>query len=272
VPVVSDPSTTNQELDYYPLWKEGQYWEKQTEKAFNFTYIVGLPYFLRGYRTDPDRGVIGGTRSLTTEEFALVREARKKILEKYRKPLILPEPKNLQLLLLKKYQEANLPSSVTINSILWSRYIYRLRWIHRLDDDRVPPYKLSAYLEQAFENKEESYNHKINHSVWYNLSTYILYRFEDWVESGGNRLFEEKKGPPFWIDLWDPEAIKCAEDRTADNHPRAQLKRKWDSDYWEWEKAEKRARAISILSEKGVTAGKLKEYYLASHKKRKVLV
>jgi hypothetical protein len=123
VPVVSDPSIANQEPDYYPLWKEGQYREKLSGKTFNFKYIIGLPYFLRDYHTNLDLGVIGGTRPLTTEEFALVRKERQKILEKYRKPPILPEPESLQLLLFKKYQEAHLPC-ITINSIIWSQYFY----------------------------------------------------------------------------------------------------------------------------------------------------
>ncbi len=118
--MVSDPSTANHEPDYYPLWKEGHYREKLSRKTFNFNYIVGLPYFLRSYITDLDLGVIGGTRPLTTEEFALVRKERQRILEKYRKPSTLPESKSLRLLLLKKYKEANLPC-ITINSILWSQ-------------------------------------------------------------------------------------------------------------------------------------------------------
>jgi hypothetical protein len=56
-----------------------------------------------------------------------------------------------------------------------------------------------------------------------------------------------------------------------DNHPRAQLKRQWKLDEKERRLAEARAEAISILAEKGVTAGKLKEYYLTSCKKRKTL-
>jgi hypothetical protein len=120
-------------------------------------------------------------------------------------------------------------------------------------------------------NKEEPYNHKINRRVWYNLSTYILYRFEDWVESGGNKLYQSNHGPPFWIDLWDPEAIECADDPQADNHPRAQLIRKWDLDYQEKLLAEAKVEAIKFLTEKGVTAGKLKNYHLTSHKKRKTL-
>jgi hypothetical protein len=200
---------------------------RQRGRTFTFRYILGLPYPLRDYDTNLDLGVIGGVRSLTTEEFALVREERQQILEKYRTPSVLPEPEILQLLLLKRYQEANLPN-VTINSILWSQYFHRLRWTHRLDNERVPPCKLSVYLDQALRNEDKPYDHKINSTVWYNLSSYILYGFEDWVEARGNILYQSNQGPPFWIDLWDPEAIRCAEDREADNHPRAQLKKQWE--------------------------------------------
>ncbi len=121
--------------DYYPLWRAGFYKERQSGRTFTFRIILELPYPLRDYDTNLDLGVIGGIRSLTTKEFALVREERQWILEKYRKPSVLPEPESLQLLLRKRYQEANLPN-VTINSILWSQYFNQLRWIHRLDDDR----------------------------------------------------------------------------------------------------------------------------------------
>ena len=54
---------------------------------------------------------------------------------------------------------------------------------------------------------------------------YIKIRYQEWLFAGG-----EDSGEKFFIDLWDPKALKAFSDPDKDTHPGAQLLRDWDWD------------------------------------------
>ncbi len=76
------------------------------------------------------------------------------------------------------------------------------------------------------------------------FTNYIKPRFNDWFESGGNILENQGRGPPFWIDIWDKEAIQCTDFPGSDTHPRI---------WW----ANKKAKTIKKLEEPGFTKEKI---------------
>ena len=56
-----------------------------------------------------------------------------------------------------------------------------------------------------------------------NITKYIKIRHQEWLFAGG-----ENSGEKFFVDLWDPKALKAFADPSKDTHPGAQLLRDWD--------------------------------------------
>jgi hypothetical protein len=56
-----------------------------------------------------------------------------------------------------------------------------------------------------------------------NIIKYIKIRYQEWLFAGG-----EDSGEKFFIDLWDPKALKAFSDPDKDTHPGAQLLRDWN--------------------------------------------
>jgi len=56
-----------------------------------------------------------------------------------------------------------------------------------------------------------------------NIIKYIKIRYQEWLFAGG-----ELSGEKFFVDLWDPKALKAFADPNKDTHPGAQLLRDWN--------------------------------------------
>jgi hypothetical protein len=52
---------------------------------------------------------------------------------------------------------------------------------------------------------------------------YIKISYQEWLFAGG-----EDSGENFFVDLWDPKALKAFADPSKDTHPGAQLLRDWN--------------------------------------------
>ena len=52
---------------------------------------------------------------------------------------------------------------------------------------------------------------------------YIKFRYQEWLFAGG-----EVSGEKFFVDLWDPKALKAFADPDKDTYPGAQLLRDWN--------------------------------------------
>jgi hypothetical protein len=240
VPVVSDPHATTQE-DYYPICDKGFYKEKTTGREFRFQYIPGLDYPIRYYYT-PNYPL--GTRPYKEEEIQKIARARAEVLDKYIKPTVLPVP-TLTILNLQALQRGR--TTGKISDIPFWHYTNDLN-IHTINDDRPIPCSLQAYISGI--EQDRLY-------LKTNVLKYIKPRYLDWVEAGGYTRYTDGTGPPFWIDLWSEEAIQLADFPDTDNHPRILLENEWKNQWHNWWLANKRAQNIKELEELGFTRNKL---------------
>jgi hypothetical protein len=241
--------------NYYPLSSKGCYTEVETGKKFFFKHIVGLPYPVKHYYFDPNLEDPNhpDQPGFTTEERKLIHTGRTQVLDKYHKPDTFLEPSTPKAQTLKALIEQKPGRKLLISDVWWRHYEERLKYIGALDDNRLLP----APIEPLANKADPEEGKPKTRAFIRNLARYIKHRFEDWVDSFGNRRKEEGKGPPFWIDLWDPEALYFGEQPEADNHPRIRIEKDWEERQRAWTLANKRTLALSKLGRLGVGRAKL---------------
>jgi hypothetical protein len=209
VPVVSDPYLPLTKEDYFPISQQGFYREKSTGWRFYFKHIPGLDYPLKCYNNPV------GTRELTQEEKDKVTPFWNEVISKYTRPNILPQPKNWEIASLQQLQRQKHPNC-TIDTFPFGGIIWENKFTHFYNDNRPTPHPPTP-----------------DKKFFKNLTTYLEFRFLDWLEAGGKKL-HDNPGPDFWIDIWDHEALECAQDSEKDIHPRKLLLQQWAEDYEEW--------------------------------------
>jgi len=213
----SDTSTTSpyQERIFKAHCPEGTYIEVGPSKVFIITYLPGLRNPIRAYK--PSRNQIGHVlgkyypystnpnyqaslhlpyhhRVLTESEQRAFEKEAPKVIQAYTKPK----------------EEDLAPTSGNSIKIL---EIFRFnRTFHlKLEDNRPAPIK----------------SIKVGKGKWIsnlpNIIKYIKIRHQEWLFAGG-----ENSGEKFFVDLWDPKALKAFADPNRDTHPGAQLLRDWD--------------------------------------------
>jgi hypothetical protein len=209
VPVVSDPHLPLSKEDYFPISQRGFYREKSTGWRFYFKHIPGLDYPLKCYN-DPV-----GTRELTQGEKDKVAPIWNEVIGKHTRPSILPQPKTWKIAALQQKLRQEHPTC-SIDKFPFVD-IFGNNKFDKLYDDYCPVLRPEKPDKKFFRN----------------LLTYIEFRFLDWLEAGGKR-FHFEPGQDFWIDIWDPEVLECAQDPEKDTHPRKLLLQQWAEDYEEW--------------------------------------
>jgi hypothetical protein len=206
----SDISTTTpyQERNIFETHcPEGAYIEKAGSGVFIITYLPGLKSPIRAYkapRNHPWRysnnpnyqASLNKTyyhRVLTEAERKAFEEEAPKVIQAYTKP-----------------KEEDLASAEgdrdKISKIKFGRNLY-----FRLEDKRPAPIR----------------SIQVGEGLWGftlpNIIRYTKIRYQEWLFAGG-----EDSGEKFFVDLWDPKALKAFADPNKDTHPGAQLLRDWN--------------------------------------------
>jgi hypothetical protein len=185
---------------------EGAYIEKVRSKVFIITYLPGLRSPIRAYKTPRNNSrrysdnpnyqaslnMSYYHRVLPEAEQRAFEEEAPKVIQAYTKP-----------------KEEDLAPAEgdrgKISKISFGRNLY-----FRLEDNRPAPIR-SIKVEGGWTS---------------NLSNIIRYtkiRYQEWLFAGG-----EDSGEKFFVDLWDPKALKAFADPSKDIHPGAQLLRDWN--------------------------------------------
>jgi hypothetical protein len=207
----SDISTTTpyQERNIFKTHcPEGAYIEKAGRGVFIITYLPGLKSPIRTYKTprNHSRRYFDNPnyqaslnksyyhRVLNEAEQRAFEEEAPKVIQAYTKP-----------------KEEDLAPAEG-NSIKISEIFRFNRTFHlRLEDNRPAPIK----------------SIKVGKGKWIsnlpNIIKYTKIRYQEWLYAGG-----EDSGEKFFIDLWDPKALKAFADPDKDTHPGAQLLRDWN--------------------------------------------
>jgi hypothetical protein len=206
----SDISTTTpyQERNIFATHcPEGAYIEKAGSGVFIITYLPGLKSPIRAYKTprNSSRRYSNNPnyqaslnkpyyhRVLTEAEHRAFEEEAPKVIQAYTKP-----------------KEEDLAPAEgdrdKISKISFGRNLY-----FRLEDDRPAPIR----------------SIKVGEGLWRsnlpNIIRYTKIRYQEWLFAG-----VEDSGEKFFVDLWDPKALKAFADPNKDTHPGAQLLRDWN--------------------------------------------
>jgi hypothetical protein len=187
---------------------EGTYIEKVGSGVFIITYLPGLKSPIRAYKTPRNHSRRYSEnpnyqaslnksyyhRLLTEVEQRAFEEQAPKVIQAYIKPR----------------EEDLAPASG--DSIKISEIFKFNRTFHlRLEDSRPAPIK----------------SIKVGKGKWISnlphIIRYIKIRYQEWLFAGG-----EDSGENFFVDLWDPKALKAFADPSKDTHPGAQLLRDWN--------------------------------------------
>jgi hypothetical protein len=187
---------------------EGTYIEKVGSGVFIITYLPGLKSPIRAYKTPRNHSRRYSEnpnyqaslnksyyhRVLTEAEQKAFEEEAPKVIQAYIKP-----------------REENLApasgDSIKISEIFRFNRTFHLR----LEDNRPAPIK-SIKVEKG------KWISNLPHII-----KYIKIRYQEWLFAGG-----EDSGENFFVDLWDPKALKAFADPSKDTHPGAQLLRDWN--------------------------------------------
>ena len=206
----SDTSTATpyQERNIFEThYPEGTYIETAGSAVFLITYLPGLKTPIRAYknpRFHPERYSdnpnyqealfdIYHHRILTEAEQKAFEEACPKVIQTYTKPK----------------EEDLAPASgdrIKISEIFRFNRNFQIR----LEDNRPAPIKSIKVKGGYISNLP-------------NIIKYIKIRYQEWLFAGG-----ELSGHKFFVDLWDPKALKAFADPDKDLHPGAQLLRDWN--------------------------------------------
>jgi len=187
---------------------EGTYIEKVGSGVFIITYLPGLKSPIRAYKTPRNHSRRYSEnpnyqaslnksyyhRLLTEVEQRAFEEQAPKVIQAYIKPR----------------EEDLAPArgdSIKISEIFRFSRTFHLR----LEDNRPAPIK----------------SIKVGKGKWISnlphIIRYIKIRYQEWLFAGG-----EDSGENFFVDLWDPKALKAFADPSKDTHPGAQLLRDWN--------------------------------------------
>jgi hypothetical protein len=185
---------------------EGAYIEKVGSKVFIITYLPGLRSPIRAYKTPRNHSRRYSDnpnyqaslnksyyhRVLTKAEQKAFEEEAPKVIQAYTKP-----------------KEEDLAPAEgdrgKISKISFGRNLY-----FRLGDNRPVPIR-SIKVEGGWISNLP------------NIIRYTKIGYQEWLFAGG-----EDSGEKFFVDLWDPKALKAFADPSKDIHPGAQLLRDWN--------------------------------------------
>jgi len=217
------------------------YREVSSGRTFVLMHVLGLPEPLRDYwscrassKTSPYFPEF--RRKLNAEEVKLHEQAVLRVRELYKKPnKFLP----VSPALLAMWNDRQ---RIQIKCLPWPLHDQRLAGkITFLDDPRPRPTKPSLYTSEQDMTEEEK--HKHNKDFITSCASYMLHRYQDWVEARGH---QDGKNP-FWIDLWNPELLRSCEEKDLDDHPRALLELQWKRHVDEMWKAEEEAKKKQVI-------------------------
>jgi hypothetical protein len=186
-------------LDCYPL---------PGKEHLQDAYLPGLKNPIRAYKTPRNHSRRYSENpnyqaSLNKSYYhGVLTEAEQRAFEK-------EAPKVIQAYI--KPREENL-APASGNSIKISEIFRFNRTFHlRLEDNRPAPIK-SIKVEKG------KWVSNLAHII-----KYIKIRYQEWLFAGG-----ENSGENFFVDLWDPKALKAFADPSEDTHPGAQLLGDWN--------------------------------------------
>jgi len=186
---------------------EGTYIEKVGSGVFIITYLPGLKSPIRAYKTPRNHSRRYSEnpnyqaslnksyyhRVLTEAEQKAFEEEAPKVIQAYTKP-----------------KEEDLAPAEgdrdKISKIKFGRNLY-----FRLEDNRPAPIRSIQVGEGLWGSNLP------------NIIRYTKIRYQEWLFAGG-----EDSGENFFVDLWDPKALKAFADPSKDTHPGAQLLRDWN--------------------------------------------
>jgi hypothetical protein len=181
---------------------EGACIEKVGSKVFIITHLPGLRSPIRAYKTPRNNSRRYSDnplnkpyyhRVLTEAEQRAFEEEAPKVIQAYTKPK----------------EEDLAPAEGDRDKI--SKFRFGRNLYFRLEDSRPAPIR----------------SIKVGEGLWISNLPYIIkynkIRYQEWLFAGG-----EDSGDKFFVDLWDPKALKAFADPSKDTHPGAQLLRDWN--------------------------------------------
>jgi len=187
---------------------EGTYIEKVGSRVFIITYLPGLKSPIRAYRTPRNHSRRYSENS--NYQASLNRSYFHRVLTKAEQRAFEEQaPKVIQAYIKPKEEDLAPASgdSIKISEIFRFNRTFHLR----LEDNRPAPIK----------------SIKVGKGKWISnlphIIRYIKIRYQEWLFAGG-----EDSGENFFVDLWDPKALKAFADPSKDTHPGAQLLRDWN--------------------------------------------
>jgi hypothetical protein len=207
----SDTSTTTPCLErniFETHCPEGTYIEKVGSGVFIITYLPGLKHPIRAYKTPRNNS----RRYSENPKYqaSLNRSYFHRVLTKAEQRAFEEEAPKVIQAYIKPREEDLAPASgdrIKISEIFRFNRTFHLR----LDDNRPAPIK----------------SIKVGKGKWISnlphITKYIKIRYQEWLFAGG-----EDSGENFFVDLWDPKALKAFADPSKDTHPGAQLLRDWN--------------------------------------------
>jgi len=187
---------------------EGAYIEKAGSAVFIITYLPGLKSPIRAYKAPRNRTNRYSDNPNYQESLydtyyhRILTEAEQKAFEE-------EAPKVIQTYI-KPKEEDLAPASgdrIKISEIFRFNRNFQIR----LEDNRPAPIKSIKVGEGRWTSNLP------------NIIKYIKIRYQEWLFAGG-----ELSGEKFFVDLWDPKALKAFADPDKDTHPGAQLLRDWN--------------------------------------------
>jgi hypothetical protein len=206
-----DTSTTTPYLErniFETHCPEGTYIEKVGSGVFIITYLPGLKHPIRAYKTPRNNSRRYSENS--NYQASLNRSYYHRVLTKAEQRAFEEEAPKVIQAYIKPREEDLAPASgdrIKISEIFRFNKTFHLR----LDDNRPAPIK----------------SIKVGEGKWISnlphITKYIKIRYQEWLFAGG-----EDSGENFFVDLWDPKALKAFADPSMDTHPGAQLLRDWN--------------------------------------------
>jgi len=207
----SDTSTTTPYLErniFETHCPEGTYIEKVGSGVFIITYLPGLKNPIRAYKTP--RNHSRRYSENPNYQASLNRSYFHRVLTKAEQRAFEEEAPKVIQAYIKPREEDLAPASgdrIKISEI----FRFNRTFHFRLDDNRPAPIK----------------SIKVGKGKWISnlphITRYIKIRYQEWLFAGG-----EDSGENFFVDLWDPKALKAFADPSKDTHPGAQLLRDWN--------------------------------------------